>query len=1112
MNLLKFFLTLSTVVLVAGCATKKDLAELEGRLENIENQKIASIDTQITAIRASIGSLEQTDTQLRGLITTLQEQRESLARALEELESQVDEDKSEVLSQIQTYKTLINSQISAINTTIGSLQGKDDDLQNQITSLRNYIDEDLKTYISGQVSDAKNWVSATFVTLEKYNQTASAVASIQGQLTTLLSTMVRKDELEEALSDAITTCNTALETATASITEAYTSTIQQAISHSESSLRGWVNQQLTGYYTLSETDAKIATTQTLLDGKLSGLKTELNNLISDNRDDIDDLLSRVSDLEDELEDLSAIRSEIATARTEITEAYQQAISEAITTLDGQLSGQLNERISSVNTRIDNEVATINRTISSLTDRVSACESDISALRDEIAGIKADIAKLLARIQSLTYIPRYSDGQATIYFTREGDNVLPENVTLDFEVHPHSAATGIASVWQDAVTLKAVSTITRSAPEFIQLPIVALEADGGVITLQAETESLPDSFFSGDNSGSACLSISDGTNDRVSEYVPLLAIERSIRVTTLTATDIAGTSALLKGRIHHIDPIPGAEIGFLYSATSATAESLAANGTEVPCTLQSDDSFQTTITGLPVGNIYYVAFARIGGKSYYGEVKGFSIRGGAEGAVDLGLSVLWGSCNLGASKPEEYGYYYAWGETKPNSWFGGPWYKWGNGEEGGFTKYNTGAQWGTVIDNRTTLLPEDDAALFRLGLPWRMPTESEMKELVENCTWEWTQVNGVNGYAVSRSGSSIFLPAAGYREGPGGEYEVSESGMYLSSMIMPENPLNAFCIRFQERSNHLTYYFRTSGYTVRPVYDPDFNPVPVTGVSLEQRLHITVGKTFRLMPTVLPENASDKVVTWTSTAPSVATVDADGIVAGAGAGTAVITATTRDGGFSAACAVTVTEPLPIPDAIDLGLSVKWASFNLGGTKAEGLGYSGYYYAWGETLPKENYTWETYLLCNGTSDSILKYCHHEYYGIVDRLSTLQPIDDAATVELGVPWRMPTYSECNELIDNCDVLWIDNRDNINKRSGCLFTSRVNGNTIFLPADGQMSGSTHFTDDDGRHGRSSYWSSTSPHAQEGYSISIGSSSGGYAMCPAPDRFFGFAIRPVCD
>ncbi|MBR5699526.1 MAG: Ig-like domain-containing protein, partial [Bacteroidales bacterium] len=1048
------FFILLALLLLSGCATKNDLAALEERLGKVENQSIATIHQQINSINGTLTSLGNMDTELRGLIETLQRQKDELVHADELLEQKITAAGQEAAAQLETYKRTVTGQISAINTTLEELTSKDTDLQQQISALRTYIDTDIKNLISGQISDTRTWVSTTFVTLEKYNQTAAIVAGIQGQLETLLGTMATQAQLESALgslredlqgeiSQAVTDCNTAITTARQELTDAYEGAIRSAIETSEASLKNWVNEQLTGYYTIAQTEAKLSTLEGNLTNQLSSQKADLEGLIADNatsldkhQASIDSLRKRIVKLEEDLAGLSGIRDELNTAKSEITEAYQGAIQAAIETLDGKLSGQMATEISTLNGRITTEVSQINATLDTLTQRVSQCETDLGLLRDEIAGIKADIAKLLARIQSLTYIPRYSDGQATVYFIREGEDVQPENVTLDFEVHPASAAADLAALWQEAVTLKAVSTITRSAPEFINLPITTLEADGGVITLQAETGNLPAVFFAGDTSASACLSISDGTNDRVSEYVPLLAIERSIRVTTLPAFDIMGTSAKLLGQIHHIEPIPGAEIGFYYSATSATAESLAANGTQVTCSLQSDDTFQTSVSGLPAGNIYYVAFARIGGKSYYGEVKGFSIRGGVEGTVDLGLSILWGSCNLGATKPEEYGYYYAWGETKPNSWFGGPWYKWGNGEEGGFTKYNTGAQWGTVIDNQTTFLPEDDAALFRMGLPWRMPTESEMKELVENCTWEWTQVNGVNGYAVSRSGSSIFLPAAGYREGPGGEYEVSESGMYLSSMIMPENPLNAFCIRFQERSNHLTYYFRTSGYTIRPVYDPDFTPVPVTGVSLEQRLHITVGKTFRLMPTVLPENASDKVVTWTSTAPSVATVDADGIVAGAGAGTAVITATTRDGGFSAACAVTVTEPLPVPDAIDLGLSVKWASFNLGGTKAEGLGYSGYYYAWGETLPKENYNWETYLLCNGTSHSLLKYCHDENYGIVDNLDTLLPIDDAATVELGAPWRIPTYSEYIELHNNCDVLWIDNTDNVNKRSGCMFT----------------------------------------------------------------------------
>ncbi len=124
---------------------------------------------------------------------------------------------------------------------------------------------------------------------------------------------------------------------------------------------------------------------------------------------------------------------------------------------------------------------------------------------------------------------------------------------------------------------------------------------------------------------------------------------------------------------------------------------------------------------------------------------------AGAVVDLGLSVYWCSCNVGAESPEEYGDYFAWGETKPKSKY--------TKETYSYYDSNT-AQYMDIGDDICGT--EFDAATVNLGSDWRMPTKTEMLELVEKCSWEWTQLSGVNGFKVTgTNGNSIFLPANGY---------------------------------------------------------------------------------------------------------------------------------------------------------------------------------------------------------------------------------------------------------------------------------------------------------------------------------------------------------------
>ena len=139
----------------------------------------------------------------------------------------------------------------------------------------------------------------------------------------------------------------------------------------------------------------------------------------------------------------------------------------------------------------------------------------------------------------------------------------------------------------------------------------------------------------------------------------------------------------------------------------------------------------------------------------------------------------------------------------------------------------------------------------------------------------------------------------------------------------------------------------------------------------------------------------------------------------------------------------------PEWVDLGLSVKWATFNIGAEYPESYGY---YFAWGETQPKTSYRWITYKWCNGTEDTIIKYCNNSKYGIKDNKITLEKSDDAAYVNWGNNWRMPTYAELVELMENCTWNWTS----INGITGYnIFGS--NGNSIFLPAAGHISGNSN-------------------------------------------------------
>ncbi len=187
------------------------------------------------------------------------------------------------------------------------------------------------------------------------------------------------------------------------------------------------------------------------------------------------------------------------------------------------------------------------------------------------------------------------------------------------------------------------------------------------------------------------------------------------------------------------------------------------------------------------------------------------------AVDLGLSVKWATCNVGASEPWEYGGYYAWGETEEKSDYSWETYKWCNGSSDSMTKYCTNSIYGRV-DKKIVLDPEDDVAHVKWGDSWRMPTLEEHKELLDECTWEWTELNGVNGFRVTGpNGNSIFLPAAGCLIGTGLVFTGPGNGYYWSSSLLYSYGELAYGLCFNNDGPHFwNYHTRCEGCRVRPV--------------------------------------------------------------------------------------------------------------------------------------------------------------------------------------------------------------------------------------------------------------------------------------------------------
>ena len=206
----------------------------------------------------------------------------------------------------------------------------------------------------------------------------------------------------------------------------------------------------------------------------------------------------------------------------------------------------------------------------------------------------------------------------------------------------------------------------------------------------------------------------------------------------------------------------------------------------------------------------------------GNVYSLSVGGGVTYEyVDLGLSVKWAKCNVGAEKETDAGLYFAWGETTgytasqvgTDKQFSLSDYKYWNSSSSNLTKYYQS-------DGKTVLESTDDAAAQIMGGDWRMPTETEIQELLSNTNKEWTQVNGVNGYKFTSNkegyqNNSIFIPAAGYCTN-GSVGIVGYGGLVWSSSLDASDPEYAWYLGFSSVNCGMDNYGRCLGQSVRGV--------------------------------------------------------------------------------------------------------------------------------------------------------------------------------------------------------------------------------------------------------------------------------------------------------
>lgn len=452
--------------------TDKDLKDmiksLEGTAGDLQ-KAIAENGTKIEAVNADLAK-------------ALDELRNTDTKDKEEVMAALTAAKAEIIARLDAMKTEAEKKLEAVNGTIAALQEKDTQLEKKISDLKDYADNVLaeaKEHADKGIAGAKDWALATFSTLESQKAIEEDIASIKGSVEGLKASVADLEKrltekfskdletavagLDSKISEQVTALTAAytnaISTAKTEIETAYTAAIKSAIENLEASLKDWVNETLTGYSTVAATEAGIAALKDDLEGQLSGQKaylegllTSLSNDMTKNNAELKKLVdanakaieANKKAIEESAKKITQLESDLAAAKTEIKTAYEKAISDAVSASEGKLTKEISDRIAEVNKSIDDKVTKVQNAVDALTVKVADLEKSVQAISNDLNTLKNSVKdledRLNARIQSISYIPTYTDRVEEVYYTFTNRNInYVKDLALQFEVMPHEAA-------------------------------------------------------------------------------------------------------------------------------------------------------------------------------------------------------------------------------------------------------------------------------------------------------------------------------------------------------------------------------------------------------------------------------------------------------------------------------------------------------------------------------------------------------------------------------------------------------------------------------------------------------------------------------------------------
>lgn len=524
-----------------GCADySPDIDNIHKRLDAMEDNQIATIESQVVSVNSSISNFEKADADLKEMIANLQkaagkfektisENGESISalktgleKAVEDLKNSDRADKEYVLDSLgkakamllallESEKTELNGKLTSINNTISYLQKKDAELEKKITDLRIYIDKELK--------ETKDWANATFMTLDQYNAIVDQLGGIEGEIAGLKTSMTNletrltekyskdlktaSDGVKSRLGEEVDGLNDRIDKVVSDITKAYTDAIatfreemekwwneslKKAIDDSEASMKSWVNSTLDGYWMIARTKDSLKALNDDIENQLEAQKKLLNDLISENAGDIAALEDRLKKVNDDLKALAdrfpVFTSDLNKAKENLTTAYKKAIEDAITDFKGVFEATIKARVDAA---YDSFTRAFSTKEAEMRRVMASISSDLASL--DFAGL---ISSFDSVMQSLAFVPTSDDGSVILSYNVES---LEKTIDVSLEIRPERL---LSSIGAADVSAYALLTKTRaSVGDEVALKVQRItKAKNGVLNVRVEPGVLLDDFIAG----------------------------------------------------------------------------------------------------------------------------------------------------------------------------------------------------------------------------------------------------------------------------------------------------------------------------------------------------------------------------------------------------------------------------------------------------------------------------------------------------------------------------------------------------------------------------------------------------------------------------------------